>query len=255
MFWDIYFAILAILLPLLIGSFLNVCIYRIPRGESIVHGNSHCTHCNTPIKRYDLIPVFSYLVLKGRCRRCDTKISPRYPFIELLNCLLCFGVYLRFGLSLQTLLYYALTSTLIVVSMIDLDTGEIPDRLQIVIGIIAAASFFLPNNMPWWHRVVGFFAASLILFILALLTNGFGGGDIKLMAVCGACIGFKAILVALFIGVIIGGIAGLVVMARSRRTGEDRPTIAFGPQLCIGIYIAALFADPLVNWYTSLMAV
>lgn len=254
MSWEIYWSSLLIILGLLVGSFLNVCIYRIPLKESIVKGSSHCFGCSQKIKPYDLIPVFSYIFLGGKCRNCKSKISIRYPLIESLNFILYILIYMRFGLTLQTVLYCALASALIVVSMIDIDTGEIPNGLQLFILITSIGMFFIGNNIPWWHRVVGFLAASLILFILTLITNGFGGGDIKLMAVCGVFLGFKNILLALFIGVIIGGILGAITMA-TRKNKDHEKTMPFGPSLCIGVFTALMFGDQLLNWYLSLIKI
>lgn len=243
--WEIYFGIVIGVFSLLIGSFLNVCIYRIPLKQSIVTTGSHCFSCNTKIKPYDLIPVFSYIILGGKCRHCKEKISPRYMIVELLNFCLYMLTYLQFGLSIQTLYICLLSSVMIIVSMIDLDTMEIPDRFHIIIAGISVISFFDTTTL-WWERIAGFVAASLILFVLALLTGGFGGGDIKLMAVCGICLGYKNILLALLIGIIIGGIVGVIKLI----TDKDRKaSIPFGPSLCIGIFVAALYGDLMIDWY------
>lgn len=244
MTWDIYFGIVIGVFALLIGSFLNVCIYRIPLKQSVVKVNSHCFSCNKPIKPYDLIPILSYLFLGGKCRSCKEKISVRYPLIEFLNLALYIILYIQFGLSLKTVLYCFLSSIMIVVSMIDIDTGEIPDRLHIAVLILSPFTFFI-GDILWWERLIGFGAASLILLVLAMITNGFGGGDIKLMAVCGIFLGYKNILLALLIGVVIGGVLGGITML----TSKDKKSIPFGPSLCIGIYLSALFGTKLLNWY------
>lgn len=248
---EVYYIIVIALFGLLIGSFLNVCIYRIPKKESIVVGSSHCTNCNKKIKSYDLIPVFSYIFLMGKCRNCKAKISIRYPLIEAINCLLYLLIYFTFGLTLQTILYCALFSTLIVVTMIDFDTQEIPNGLSIFLLCISPLTFII-NDIPFWHKLIGFVAASGILLILAVLTDGFGGGDIKLMAVCGLLIGFKNILLALFIGCVLGGLVGIIILI-TRKSKEKRPEMPFGPYLSIGIMIASLYGNQMINWYISLI--
>ncbi|MEG2814324.1 MAG: prepilin peptidase, partial [Oscillospiraceae bacterium] len=147
MFWEIYYFCLVAILGLLIGSFLNVCIYRIPLKESIAKGSSHCTSCQMKIKRYDLIPVFSWIFLGGKCRNCKSKISPRYPLIELLNCLMYILIYWTCGMNFKTLLFCALSSVLIVITMIDIDTGEIPNGLIIFILCLSPLVLLL-NDMP-----------------------------------------------------------------------------------------------------------
>lgn len=245
--WDIYFGIVIGIFALLIGSFLNVCIYRIPLKQSVVTTGSHCFSCNHKIKPYDLVPVFSYIFLAGKCRHCKERISPRYMIVELLNLCLYLLTYLQFGLSIKTLYLCALSSVMIIISMIDIDTGEIPDRFHVIIAGISVLSFFDPTII-WWQRVAGFGAASLILLLLAMLTGGFGGGDIKLMAVCGLVLGYKNILLALLFGVVIGGILGVVKLARDK---NRRAAMPFGPSLCIGIFAAALYGELLLDWYMT----
>lgn len=272
----IYFGCCITLLGLLIGSFLNVCIYRIPLKESIIKGNSHCTQCNEKIKAYDLIPLFSFLFLRGKCRHCGAKISFRYPLIELLNCILYVIIFITCGMTLKTLLYCALASTLIVISMIDFDTQEIPNGLVIFLLCLSPIGFLI-NDIPFWHRLIGFVAASGILLILALLTNGFGGGDIKLMAACGLILGFKNILLALFIGTVLGGIIGVFLLIKHRKENphevsemlhkqvseiktedeeDDLPPgakMSFGPYLAMGVMLAALYGEQIFNWYLNLL--
>lgn len=240
---------IVVILGLLVGSFLNVCIYRIPRKESIVVGNSHCTSCNTEIKRYDLIPVFSYLILGGKCRNCKAKISPRYPIIESLNMLSWVLVFIFKGFTLQSIIYCALASALIVVAMIDIDTMEVPPCMDIFILVLGVIALFLPD-MPFYERLIGFGAASAILLVIALLTGGMGGGDIKLMAVCGLVVGWKVILLGLLFGIILGGIFAAIKLIRRKTTRKSE--MPFVPFLAIGTYAAVLWGMPLLNWYLSL---
>lgn len=249
-YFEIYFYCMVVLLGLLVGSFLNVCILRIPIKETIVKGNSHCMNCKIKIKAYDLVPIFSYIFLGGKCRNCKTKISFRYPLIEFTNLTLYILILWQFGFSLKTVYLCAISSVLLVISMIDLDTQEIPNGLIIFLLGLSPVGFFI-NDMPFWHRIIGFFAASLILFFLAELTEGFGGGDIKLMAACGLLIGFQNVLVGLFIGVVLGGIYGASLLLFTK-AGKKTP-IPFGPALCLGVYLASIWGERILSWYLSLL--
>ena len=158
-------------LGLIFGSFFNVVIYRLPRKESIVVGKSHCTQCNTDIKPYDLIPVFSYLLLAGKCRNCKSTISIRYPIIELITGILFALSFIRFGITLQTLISILLASILIIVTMIDIDTMEIYDRFQIMILALAIAQLFI-TDLPLGNHLIGFFIVSAVSYThLTLPTN------------------------------------------------------------------------------------
>lgn len=238
-----------------IGSFLNVCIYRIPIKESIVVGSSHCPKCNKQIKWYDLFPVTSYICLFGKCRNCKTKISMRYPSIELLNAVMYALVFLQFGLSLQSIMYCAMASVLIVVSMIDLDTGEIPNELVLALIIISSLGF-ISNDIPFWHRLVGFVSASGIILILDLMTNGFGGGDIKLLAGAGLILGYQLVLIALVFGIVIGGFFGVIVVIKNRKNPDRSRIMPFGPALSIGLMLSALHGHEIFNlWWGSVIGV
>lgn len=243
----LFFAILG----LLIGSFLNVCIYRIPREEEIVYTPSHCMHCNTRIKWYDLIPVFSFLVLKGRCRSCGKTLSLQYPLIELVNGLVYGGIFWLYGMQIETLLFSALFSILLVISLIDLRHYIIPNGL--VVAIIALGLIHLILNYErWLDYVIGFFAVSVVLLLMAIITRGsMGGGDIKLMAAAGLLLGWELILLALMIGSIIGSVVGLTLMAMKIITRKQM--IPFGPFLSAGIFIAALFGHDIFIWYFNTM--
>lgn len=272
LFVNIYFISLVAILGLIIGSFLNVCIYRIPIGKSFVKNNSHCMQCGAKIKPYDLIPVISFLFLKGKCRNCKTAIAIRYPIIELINCTAYLIIYFIFGISIKTLICFALISVLIVVSMIDIDTQEVPNGLHIFLLCIAPFTFIL-NDVLWWERLTGFFAASSILLLISLITNGFGGADIKLMAVCGLFLGYINILLALLIGIVVGGISGIIILYISKykerklydtksdnkididSANKEKATMPFCPSLSTGIFIALLFGKNIISWYISLLQI
>lgn len=236
-----------------IGSFLNVCIYRISLGKTIARGRSYCPKCGKLIPFYDNIPLFSYMILGGRCRKCQATISPLYPFVELLNGLLYVAVFFVHGFSFFALAGSILVSILIVISFIDLKYQIIPDGLVIAILILAlihiiyqkisGGGFLMPH-------VTGFFAASLPLFILALFyEDGLGGGDIKLMAAAGLFLGWKLILLGLFLGNLMA--LAYVVFLGFQKKVKRGTAIPFGPFLSGGILGALLFGTKILLWYTD----
>lgn len=247
---EILFAIFVFILGLLIGSFLNVCIYRIPKNKSIVFGRSHCTKCSIEIKNYDLVPVISFIVLGGKCRNCKSKISIKYPFVELLNATLYLFIFVFFKFSIEFFIYAALTSILIIISLIDYENKLIPNILLLLILIIGIFSFSFSYQLFWYERIIGFFAASLPLIIAAIISKGgMGGGDIKLMAVCGLILGWKLILISLFVGCILGTIYGFI--SRFKNGSFLKAYIPFGPSLSAAMILSFFFGNTLILWYTS----
>ncbi len=240
--------IIIFLYGIVIGSFLNVCIYRIPKQENIVKIRSHCMNCGYQLKWYDLVPLFSYLCLRGRCRCCKQKISVQYPLIELLNGALYCIVFAVYGISVEALLYALLASALITLSVIDFRTYEIPVGINIFIlalGLIRIAT----DYTHWSDYVVGSLLVSGFLYLVHLVTRrrGIGGGDIKLMAASGLLLGWKQILLAFVMGCIIGSV---IHIARMKISGQGH-VLAFGPYLSIGILISALAGDQMIAWYLS----
>ncbi len=246
-----FYLVITGLMGLLFGSFLNVCIFRIPKKESIVTGASHCMTCGKRIPWYDLIPVFSYLILRGRCRGCGAKITIRYPAVEALTAALWLGVYLRYGFTPQTLLYLSLVSALIVAAFIDIDTTEVPLSLTVFILVLGIAALFL-RDMPFYERLIGLFAASVPLLIAAVLSKGgMGGGDIKLMAVCGLVIGWKLILLSLLLAVLSGAVyGGVLLILRKKGRKAEIPLVPF---LAGSIVVSLLFGGELIAGYLSLI--
>lgn len=241
--------IFVFLYGIVIGSFLNVCIYRIPKKESVVTVGSHCMSCNHKLVWYDLFPLFSFLFLKGRCRYCGTKLSAQYPLVEAVNGLLYVIVFAVHGLNLESVLYSLLVSALLVLSVIDYRTLEIPISVNAVIlgiGIVHLVVDF--EN--WIHYIIGFFAASLFLFLCLIVTRGkgIGGGDIKLMATAGLCLGWQNILLALAAGCIIGSVIQCIIIAVTK----NKTKFAMGPYLSVGIFVAMLWGDAFVEWYLGL---
>ena len=245
----IFFSIIIFLYGIIIGSFLNVCIYRIPKKENIVTTRSHCMSCGYQLRGYDLIPLFSWLALGGRCRKCKAKISVQYPTIEALNGVFYLIVFLRYGVSIETLLYCLMASALLALSVIDFRTFEIPLGFNVFIAVLGLVRV-LTDLTNWREYAVGFFAVSTVLYIIYVLTKGrgIGGGDIKLMAASGLLLGWKCNILAFLLGCIIGSVIHLL---RMRFTNAER-VLALGPYLSIGIYISALWGTRLIDWYLSL---
>ncbi len=233
-----------------IGSFLNVVICRVPRGESVVKVRSHCEDCGYQLKWYDLIPVFSYIFLRGKCRKCKAVISIQHPLIEGLNGVLYIMLFARFGLSVETLLFCLMGSALIALSVIDFRTYEIPSGFPYFIfalGVVRVITQW-PNWQPY---VIGFFAVSTFLFILLLASGGraMGGGDVRLMAACGLVTGWQQSVLALVIGCILGGVIHLI---RMKVSGEEH-MLAMGPYLAAGVMIAVMWGDYFIAWYLGLL--
>lgn len=238
--------IIIFLYGIVIGSFLNVVIYRVPKKENIVSTRSHCMNCGYQLKWYDLIPLFSWIFLGGKCRNCGERISVQYPMIEAANGILYLIAFWKYGMSVDSLLYCLLFSALLALSVIDFRTYEIPLGINIFIlalGLIRVATDF-SHVMDYG---IGFLCVSVFLLLVYLVTKGrgIGGGDVKLMAVCGLVLGWKRILLAFLLGCIIGSVCHLL---RMRFAGAER-MLAMGPYLSIGVAIAALWGNTLIDWY------
>ena len=232
-----------------IGSFLNVVIYRVPYKISVAKGRSYCPHCKSPIKGSNNIPIFSYLRLRGKCAYCGGKISLRYPLVELSTGILAVLIYFVYGFTIQWAVVFMAGAILIAITVIDFDTMTIPNGLVIALMVPAFLCFFAFPDVGILSRVIGIFAVSLPMLLLTLfITDAFGGGDIKLMAVAGFMLGWPNTLLATFIGLVLGGIVAVIILAR--KTKEKH--MAFGPYLCIGIMTAMIFGDIIIQWYISI---
>lgn len=233
-----------------IGSFLNVCIYRIPLHQSIVMVSSHCMTCGRKLKWYDMVPVFSWLLLGGKCRSCKSKISLQYPVIESLNGILYVVICLVNGMDLFSLIYCLMTSALLTLSLIDWRTYEIPPGINAFLFILGVTAAVLDRGNLLSH-LAGMVCVSGFLGILYLISRGraIGGGDIKLMFACGLILGWKQIILAFLLGCIIGSVIHLI---RIRVQGEGH-VLAMGPYLSAGIFLAALWGNEWISWYISLL--
>ena len=238
------------------GSFLNVCIIRLPKEESIVAPGSHCPQCKKPIKFYDNIPLVSYLLLRGRCRYCHSPISIQYPLVEGITALGSLILFMKFGPSLSYLIYFAFVAALIVITVIDLYHQIIPDVISLPgIGVGLLASLVIPQ-ITFLNSLIGILLGGGSLFLVATVyqwlfkREGMGGGDVKLLAMIGAFLGWKAVILTILLSSLIGSITGIIVMVSK---GKDfKYAIPFGPFLSLGAVIALFYGPSLIKWYLYL---
>ncbi|MBS3919027.1 MAG: prepilin peptidase [Deltaproteobacteria bacterium] len=245
--------LISIIFGLMIGSFLNVCIHRLPKEESIVKPGSHCPKCQTPIRYYDNIPVLSYLILGGKCRYCQVSISIQYPIVEAITALSSFFLFITFGVSLSFIYYFSFVAALIAITVIDLYHQIIPDVISlpgIVIGLLG--SLVIPQ-ITFWSSLIGVLSGGGSLFLVATVyqwlfkREGMGGGDVKLLAMIGAFLGWKAVILTILLSSFIGSIIGITVMLIK---GKDfKYAIPFGPFLALGAVISLFFGENLISWY------
>lgn len=240
---------LTLIYGILIGSFLNVCIYRIPKHETIVTTPSHCMSCGYHLKWYDLVPVFSWLFLRGKCRKCKAPISAQYPVIEATNGLLWLAIIWILGLSVEGVLTCFLASALLVLSVIDLRTFEIPFGINIFVALLGVVRL-VTDLGQWYLYVIGFCLVSGIFLLAFWVTKGrgIGGGDIKLMAAAGLLLGGPKIFLAMMLGCLIAVVIHPLRMVISKKDHM----LAFGPYLAAGILISALFGQKVIDWYFRL---
>ncbi len=240
----------------ILGSFLNVLIYRLPRGESIVRPPSACPECGRRITPRDNIPIVSYLILRGRCRHCKAVISSRYPVVELLAGLVPVLLLWRYGLGREALVLCLLSYVLIVVSFIDLDLRIIPDRVTlpgIAVGLILAPYLGLTT---FGGSLLGAVVGGGALYLIAIAgtaafgKESMGGGDIKLAAMLGAFLGWQAVLLLLFVAFLSGAVAGAILLAVRGKDCEH--AIPFGPFIAFGTLLAVVWGDALLAWYAAI---
>lgn len=243
-------------LGLLMGSFANVVIYRVPRGESVVSPRSRCPGCLTPIRWYDNVPVLSWLALLGRCRKCRAPISIRYPLVETLTSLAFAAVFHRFGLSWTTLEYTYFVWALIVVSFIDVDHMILPDVFTLSGVVIGLAGAAINPERSFLSSLVGTLIGGGFLWLIAYLyyvyrkEEGMGGGDIKLLAWIGAILGWKAVPFVILCSSVVGSLVGILVALRS--SAGLKSVIPFGPYLAIAAVLYMLGGDVIGAWYIGL---
>lgn len=268
------------LLGLVIGSFLNVCILRIPREESVVLPSSHCPACNAPIKPYDNIPVVSWLLLGGRCRKCKAPISAQYPAVELLTGLLFLGCYLWFGLTVEFAKWAVFAALLVVLTITDIRERILPDKVNFLgLGLALALSLFtepIDGTAEWLSRrlfdipppvpalsfgdaLLGAAAASGLLWLVAegyfrlRGREGMGLGDVKMMAMAGAFLGVQRALLTILVGSLLGSLIGAAIISVGRK-GSDFE-LPFGTFLGAAALLVVFVGSPALAWYRSLLFV
>lgn len=265
---DYYYSwvyILSVVVGLCVGSFLNVVIYRVPNKMSVIKPASHCPNCGYVLKPKDIIPVISYIMLHGKCRSCEAKISFRYTAVEILNAVMwlaCALVFAHRSLLLSAV-YMVLSSTIICIAFIDMDNQIIPDRFNLIILVLGILMCFL-EPVTVTSRIIGMVAAGV--FFIAILglsyfmfgRPGIGGGDIKLMIVSGLFLGWQSLILAVIIGSLIGSIV-LIIIDRTKKKSTEASSekhelieYPFGPFLALGISIASLCGQPIISWYLGL---
>ena len=249
---------------LIIGSFLNVCIYRIPRGESIVSPPSHCPNCGTRLKPFDLMPILSYLFYFGKCRYCDQKISLRYLLVELLTAIVSVTLLIKYGMTVDFAAFLFLSYILIAVFFIDLEHQIIPNEL-VLAGLIGGVILFVYNlylpfqiygDHRWWNPLLGLVSGSGFLVVVSLIGSAIykkgevlGMGDVKLFAPIGLFLGWRMTLLALYISVILGGVSSLMLIFLGK--ANRKSMIPFGPFIVIGVFVAVMWGWDLAHWYTN----
>lgn len=255
--------IIIFILGAIIGSFLNVCIYRIPRGLSIISPSSRCTSCGTPIKIYDNIPILSYILLMGRCRSCKAKLAIQYPLVEFLNASLYVVIYNKFGSDSPwiLLIYFVFVSALIVIFFVDLEHQIIPNSITFP-GIPLAVIFgstILPDPfsridlLGFKASIIGFLAGGISFYLIGVLgrailkKDAMGGGDVKMMAMIGGLLGWKGIILTTFLGSLLGSIVGVsLILLKGREWGARIP---FGPYLALGALVSLFWGQDILMWY------
>ncbi len=240
-----------------VGSFLNVCIHRLPQGTSIVSPPSACPKCGASIRWYDNIPVISYLLLRGRCRGCKTHISIRYPIVELITGLFALITWMQFGLTPAALIYFAFIAAMLVITFIDIDLQIIPDVISLPgIPIGFAASFLLPD-IGWLNSLIGIAAGGGILYAVMwgyqAITGkaGMGFGDVKLLAMIGAFIGWKGVLFTIMSSSFFGTVVGGILMLKSGKGLKTR--IPFGPFIAAGGILYLFLGPQIIHWYFGIL--
>ncbi|MBT4875477.1 MAG: prepilin peptidase [Desulfobacula sp.] len=253
-----YFAVFIFIIGACIGSFLNVCIYRIPENNSIITPGSFCPACKKGIPFYCNIPVLSYLFLKGRCKFCHKPISIRYPIIEILAGMFAVVLFYKFGIGQVMIYWFIFTSVLITISFIDIDHQIIPDVISLPGILVFASSFYFLPEMTLKNTLLGIVAGGGSLYAVAFLyyllkkQEGMGGGDIKLLAMIGAAIGIKGVFFTIFAGSLLGTFFGLLIMIYTK-IADSKLKIPFGPFLSMGAILYIFFGEQLILWYLGIL--
>ncbi len=239
-----------LVLGAMVGSFLNVCAARLPKGRSLWMPGSACPACQSPIRWYDNVPVLSFLLLRGRCRDCQERIAWRYPIVEIGTALLFFFAYLQIGWRPDLLLALVLLAALVAITAIDLEHQLIPDLITlpgIVVGFVGSV---LLGRGSWLNSLVGIIVGGGAFFLVIVLSRGgMGGGDMKLGAMLGAFLGWKLLLLGLFLAAFLGGAVAAALLVAGRKGRKD--PLPFGPFLAFGGAVSLFWGEEILRWYLS----
>jgi len=250
--------VLSGVLGLAVGSFLNVVIHRVPRGESLIRPGSHCPHCGTAVRPWQNIPVLSWLLLGGRCAGCRASISARYPLVELAAAALFIAVTARFGLAPELPAYLYLAAVSLALALIDLDVRRLPNSIVLPSYGVGAALLLaaVSASGDWRAAIRGLLAMALLFALYLAIAYGYRGGmdlgDVKLAGVLGlylGWLGWSSVLVGAFAGFLLGGVVGVALLA-TRRAGR-RSALPFGPFMLTGALVAVFLTDPIASWYIA----
>ena len=240
------------LFGLTVGSFCNVCIHRIPRKESIVTPRSHCPHCGLLVRAVDNIPLISFLLLRGQCRSCGHRISWQYPVVEFLTGLLFLLAVFRFGVTWRTGLLLIFLAALVIVTFIDFEHQIVPDVITLPGIVIGLAASLLFRNPPFWNALLGALIGGGIFYLVAVLSQGgMGGGDIKLAAMIGAFLGWKQVLLTIFLGTLAGSVIAIFLLASGKKGRKD--PMPFGPFLVLAAILVLFWEKEILAWYWYLL--
>ncbi|MDW7740190.1 MAG: prepilin peptidase [Bacillota bacterium] len=260
-----YLYTLIFIVGLCFGSFLNVVVYRLPLKKSLVTPPSSCPGCSTQLGFVELIPLIGYLILKGKCRNCGMRISPRYPLVEFLTGILFFAIFYKFGFNMSALFYLVLLYILFGVTLIDLDHRIVPNTL-VAAGLIAAAAMFIPAFLNIWLNVpeyimpdrplsdafFGLLVGGVIMLLIILVSRGgMGAGDMKLMLMIGCYVGLRGTAVVLMLGFVFGALVGVAFMIMKKLTRKD--ALPFAPYLSLASLINVFWGEQIWSWYINLM--
>ncbi|QMT18702.1 prepilin peptidase [Planococcus maritimus] len=239
------------LFGLVFGSFYNVVGLRVPKNESIAYPPSHCTNCDRRLTALDLVPVFSYMFLKGQCRTCGSKIHWVYPLMEAITAVLFTAVFLKFGFTTELAVGLLFVSMLVIITVSDIAYMLIPDKVLLPFGLVLLLLRFIVPLDPWWDSLVGAAVGFGVLLLIAVLSKGgMGGGDIKLFLVIGLVLGTAGSLLTLFLASFIGAVAGIILL-RVRKQGRKTP-IPFGPSIALSAVLVYLWGEQFIGWYVNL---
>lgn len=242
-----YLTTLSLLLGLVIGSFLNVVIYRLPRRESLARPGSHCPACGSAIRWYDNVPVVSWLVLRGRCRACRQSVSVRYPLVEAVTGIAFAAAFWRFGLSWALPVSWAFIAAMVAIAFIDHDHMIIPDKIVLPGALLGLAICVAMEPSRWWQYLAASLGAAAFLFALGLLwPGGMGAGDVKMALFMGAVLG-TSVVVALFAAFLFGAVVGVYLLLVQKRSRKS--TLAFGPYLAAGAVLAVFLGEMALRSY------